>query len=222
MLLLLNAMALNAKAGAESFATHYRVCPHLIPGPQELRVQRTLKAGELKVSWERVDTSLLGPRSLFVETFITVNVDDGSTTAVRQARPTTTHVLVDGLSRGHDLEITAAITRRQPPLCEECARDGHPILEHEAILYRQHLLSEISRIRLRATQTRSWNRPRSDREATKAQPAIPTPTRPFTLLPPPRRSLAALWNQAYWIDADGDLNWIDDTASRYMRFESVS
>ena len=211
-------MALDAQADAERFATHYRVCPHPMPGPQELRAERTLKAGELKVSWERVNTSKLGPRPLFVETFITVIVDDGSTTTVRQARPTTSQILVDGLSRGRDLEITAAITRRQPLFCAECTRDWHPLPEHEAITRQQHLLSEISYVRLWATQTRSWNRTRSDTEATTVQSVNlpPPPPRPFTLLPPPRSSVAAGYNLSYWIGNNGNLEIEDDIVGKYV------
>ena len=171
----------------------YRVCPSLLEAPRELRVARTLKAGELRVSWQRVPTATLGPEPLFAETFVTVIVDDGETPIVRQVRPTTTEVLVDGVARGGDLEIAAAVTRHY------------------------HLLSEISRLRLRATQTRSWDRPRPDTGTTTVPPTGPPPTRPFTLLPAPQPNVAAGYNQAYWIDDDGNLNWIDDTIGRDMR-----
>ena len=153
---------------------------------------RTLKAGELRVSWQRVPTATLGPEPLFAETFVTVIVDDGETPIVRQVRPTTTEVLVDGVARGGDLEIAAAVTRRY------------------------HLLSEISRLRLRATQTRSWDRPRPVPKTTADPPAAPPPTRPFTLLPAPQPSMAVGYNLFYWLQADGSLDRRDEVLGEGM------
>ena len=153
---------------------------------------RTLKAGELRVSWQRVPTATLGPEPLFAEAFVTVIVDDGETPIVRQVRPTTTEVLVDGVARGRDLEIAAAVTRRY------------------------HLLSEISRLRLRATQTRSWDRTRPDTGTTTVPPTGPPPTRPFSLLPAPQPSVAARYNLSYWIGNDGNLEIEDDIEGKYI------
>ena len=72
---------------------------------------------------------LVSPPS--ADTVVTVIVDDGTQAVVRQVSPTATTVEVDTLARGRDLEILVALTRRA------------------------HVISHISRVRLRSTQTRT-------------------------------------------------------------------
>ena len=137
------------RAGSRGFSVDYRHCPlhHLVEAPQQLRAARGLKAGELRVAWERVTTTMLGPGAQFPETVVTVIVDDGTNPIVRNLPLTTSGVSVDSVPRGRDLEIFVALTRQG------------------------HVISKIGRIHLTSKQTRTGEQPpSSDRER------LPAPT----------------------------------------------
>ena len=106
----------------------FRACPRQqAECPGSLRAERGLKGGELRVSWERVPTPPLNA------TTVTVVVDDGEQSVVRQVPAKDTFADFDSLARGRDLEVTAALTR-----------DGH-------------VISETCTLRLRSTQTDTRN-----------------------------------------------------------------
>ena len=101
--------------------------------PQDLQAARGLKGGELRVSWQRVANPQDSPTLL--EPVVTVIVDGVGTDAVVGTAPAgATSVLFDSVPRGRDLAIAAALTRQG------------------------HVISEVCRIRIRSTQTRTGDR----------------------------------------------------------------
>ena len=119
-------------AAGERFATDYQTCPlhRRVTGPEALQAVRGLKAGELRVSWQGVPVSLPEPAAS-----VTVIVDDGANTVVRHVSPEASFVDIDSLplARGLDLDIAVALTRQQ------------------------HVISNISQIRLMSYRTSTAN-----------------------------------------------------------------
>ena len=122
----------GVRADDYDFLPDYRICPpHLrVAGPEDLSAARGLRAGELRVAWNRIASVLHD------DPVITVVVDDGTTTIVHHVPVEAISDFFDSVPRGRDLEITVALTRQQ------------------------HVVSDIIRIRIRATQTRTGDRPR--------------------------------------------------------------
>ena len=131
--------------------------------PQDLQAARGLKAGELRVSWQRV-ANLQDSPALLGEPAVTVIVDGGGTSVVGTASATATSVLFDTVPRGRDLAITVALTRQG------------------------NVISEVCRIQIRSTQTRTGDRTPSRVSSPVPVPATVTTTTtdtpPITVTPP--------------------------------------
>ncbi len=186
----------------------YRTCPRhqRAAQPEELRAERGLEAGELRVAWYRMTTFLPGFGAAQPDdVFVTVIVEACADVAVRHVAYGATFIDFDGLSRGCDLEITAALTRKD------------------------HVISDICRLRLEATRTSTWNSscpgsplphvPR-DRpaEAQFVEPVHvpPRPPPPFSLLPASIPTAGAGYNLAYWVKANGQLGHDVDIVGRKL------
>ena len=146
-----------------SFQTHYRSCPQhqQVACPQDLQAARGLKAGELRVSWQRV-ANLQDSPALLGEPAVTVIVDGGGTAVVGTAPAIATSVLFDTTPRGRDLAIAVALTRQG------------------------HVISEVCRIHIRSTQTRTGDRTPYQTSSLSAPPPVPTTAPiPPTTDPPP-------------------------------------
>ena len=141
----------GVRADGHHFFADYRVCPlqQRVGEPEELEARRGLKAGELRVSWNRISTSLLD------ETSITVIVDDGVRSVVRHVPVEATFADLDAVPRGRDLDVAVALTRRG------------------------HVISDIGTLKLRYSQTRTGDRAPSQERvqtANRRQTSQPTST----------------------------------------------
>ncbi len=141
-----------------AFQAHYRSCPRhqRVACPQDLQAARGLKGGELRVSWQRVANPQDSPTLL--EPVVTVIVDGGADAIVGTAPAGATSVLFDSVPRGRDLAIAAALTRQG------------------------HVISEVCRIRIRSTQTRTGDRTPS--RVSSPAPVSATVTTTTTDAPP--------------------------------------
>ena len=115
-----------------------------------MQAARGLKGGELRVSWQRIANPQDSPTLL--EPVVTVIVDGGADAIVGTAPAGATSVLFDSVPRGRDLAIAAALTRQG------------------------HLISEVCRIRIRSTQTRTGDRTPS-RVSSQTRTGDRTPSR---------------------------------------------
>jgi hypothetical protein len=140
-------------AEQHAFETRYRSCPRhqRLACPQALQAARGLKAGELRVAWQRVANPQDAPDRLG-EPVVTVIVDGGGEALVGTAPAGATGVRFDTVPRGRDLAIAAALTRQG------------------------HVVSEVCRLRLRSTQTRTGDRTPSRRSSPPSVPATVTTT----------------------------------------------
>lgn len=192
--LLLLAVLSGASLTSSDPFNDYKDCPshQRVAKPEELRAERGLKAGELRVAWNRMASLSPGFGGQPNEVFITVIVEGGGKVVVRQVAYGATFADIDGVPRGVDLEIAAALTRQA------------------------QVISDISRTRLMSTRTSTRDRPRiRDRDGDPVPP-------PFSLLPVPLNSVAAGYNLAYWIQNDNSLTWLDDTAADFMKLSLTS
>ena len=148
-------------AERHSFQTHYQSCPRhqRVACPQALQAARGLKAGELHVSWQRIANPQDSPDPLG-QPAVTVIVDGGGEAVVGTAPVAATGVLLDTVPRGRDLDIAAAVTRQG------------------------HVISEVCRLQLRSTQTRTGARTPSQVSSVPT-PRAPAPTPLPTTVPPP-------------------------------------
>lgn len=81
---------------------HHLTCPLPVHGPEGLRAQRGLKAGTLKVVWDRI-----GHGDALVE----VQINDGTQTFTKLVKPGYQWIQFDGLPQGRHLDIKAALVR---------------------------------------------------------------------------------------------------------------
>ena len=125
----------GVRADEYRLETDYILCPaHLrVPGPQELRAARTLKA-ELRVSWAIPPHLTADSGAPLDGAALTVIADDGARPVVQHRPPVETTALLHLGPRSRDLEVAAAWTRQG------------------------HVISDIQRVRLKSTQTRTGAR----------------------------------------------------------------
>jgi hypothetical protein len=154
-------------AEQHAFQAHHRSCPRhqRVACPQDLQAARGLKAGELRVSWQRVAHPQDAP-ALLGEAAVTVIVDGGGAALVGTAPAGATSVRFDTVPRGRDLAIAAAWTRQG------------------------HVISEVCRLRIRSTQTRTGDRTPSRSSSPAPVPATVTTT--TTTRPPPGTRLPSV------------------------------
>ena len=112
--LLLAFLGTVVQADSGLLPTDHRLCPshHQLAGPEELRVVRGSRAGDLRVLWKPVATTLSDTGSPLSETFITVIVDDGQEAMVRKLPLTAVDVTLDSVPRDRDLAVMVALTRQ--------------------------------------------------------------------------------------------------------------
>ena len=171
----------GVRADDHHFFADYRVCPlqQRVGEPEELEARRGLKAGELRVGWNRISTTLLGPDSLLDETSITIIVDDGVRSVVRQVPVEATFADLDAVPRGRDLDVAVALTRRG------------------------HVISDVGTLKLRYTQTRTGDRaPAQERGQTPSAIVTANTTNQLAAV----KGLAATTPSTN-ADTDVDLTW---------------
>lgn len=103
LMVILLCLGLLMGAGKVLPLDHRQTCPFRVDGPEGLRAQRGLKAGTLKVVWDRFGHG--------DDTRVEVQINDGTRTFTQLAKPDYQWVQFDGLPQDRHLDIKAALVR---------------------------------------------------------------------------------------------------------------